>query len=260
VTNAYNTIEETLFGESPKSVTAHLIKADFYLMYAWRGRGNGTANQVTDKGWQMFRERLGEAEKALNEAWALDPRDEQIPVLMISIIEGQQKDRSEMEKWFQRAMKLNPNNYEACRNKLHYLLPQWYGSRDDMLEFGRECVASTNWGGHVPLILVDAHSEFVRTLNSDDHSSYWLLPDVWPDIKTGYEKYARLNPNASRFRYPYAAYAFRCGQFQAFNEQVNLIRKSDVQPNYNYFGGKKAFDKMVAFANQQGQTSNPSAK
>ena len=251
LTNAYNLIETTLSGNGSKPAAAKLVKADFYLIYAWRARGNGTADQVTPEGWRLFKERLAEAERALNKAWSDDPYDTQIPILMISIAEGQQKDRPEMEKWFQRAMKLDADNYQACRSKLHYLLPQWYGSRDDMLAFGRECVASTNWGGHVPLILVDAHSEFARTLKANDRTDYWRLPEVWPDIKAGYEKFSQTNPDATRFRYPYAAYAIRCGQWQDFDEQIKIIRKNDYEPDYNYFGGKAAFDKIVELANQQ---------
>jgi hypothetical protein len=117
-----------------------------------------------------------------------------------------------------------------------------------MLEFGRQCVASTNWGGHVPLILVDAHSEFDRTLPVVERNDYWLLPDVWPDIKAGYDKFAQLNPDETRFRYPYAWYAFRCLQTNDFVEQINLIRKNDGEVNYGYFGGEKAFDRAWAFA------------
>jgi tetratricopeptide (TPR) repeat protein len=250
LTNAYNSVITTLSGNGSKSAAVQLVKADFYLMYAWRARGNGNADQVTKEGWRLFRERLAEAEKALNKAWSANPDDAQIPTLMISIVLGQQKERPEMEKWFQRAMKLNPDNYQACRSKLHYLLPEWYGSRDDMLAFGRECVTSTNWGGHVPLILVDAHSELARTLNMNERKAYWGQPDVWPDIKAGYEKLSQTDPDTTRFRYPYAAYAFRCGQWLDFDEQIKIIRKNDDEPDYSYFGGKTAFDKMVELANQ----------
>ena len=78
------------------------------------------------------------------------------------------------------------------------------------------------------------------------------IADVWPDIKSAYEKYFELNPAATRFRYPYAAYAFRCGQWQGFDEQIKIIRQNDFDINYNYFGGRDVFDKMVALAQQQG--------
>jgi hypothetical protein len=249
LTNAYNTLETTLFKNGSKSAAAYLVRADFYLLCAWRARGNGSADQVAEEDWRLFHERLAESETALNKAWTLDPNSPQIPVLMLSVALGQQKPLPEMERWFQRAMKLEPADYQACRSKLHYLLPQWYGSREAMVAFGRECVAATNWAGHVPLTLVDAHSEFARTLpDANARNAYWQLPDVWPDIRAGYERFSEANPDATQFRYPYAAYAFRCGQWQDFNEQIKLIRQNDGEVRYNYFGGREAFNKMVAFA------------
>lgn len=260
MSNAYNQIASALAQKPDKAAMAEFIKATYYIQYAWQGRGHGTANQVTQEGWRLFHERLGIAEKALNRAWSLDPQDPQIPTLMISIVLGQNTGRPEMEKWFARAMKADPNNYQACRDKLHFLLPEWNGSRDDMLEFGRECVASTNWGGQVPLILVDAHIDIDREFSGDERHAYWSLPDVWPDIKAGYEKFAALNPDETHFRYPYAWYAFSCGQTNDFVEQINLIRKNDGEVRYSYFGGKEAFDKVWAMATGTDVTNTPTVK
>ncbi len=255
-TNAYNQVEAAASHSGAQTV-ADYIKAKFYINYAWRARGHGSANQVTQEGWRLFGERLKVARKALENAWSRDPQDPQIPTLMISVVQGEQSGRPEMEKWFARAMEADPNNYAACRAKLHFLLPEWYGSREDMLAFGRECVASTNWGGEVPLILVDAHGDFDRTLSGEDRHAYWLSPDVWPDIQSAYEKYVQLNPHETRFRYPYSWYAFACDQTNAFVQQINLIRQNDGQINYGYFGGKASFD--VAWAAATGGTVSTNA-
>ena len=61
-----------------------------------------------------------------------------------------------MEVWFNRAMALDTNNFDACMSKMQFLYPRWNGSREDMIAFGRECVASTKWGGGVPLTLAEA--------------------------------------------------------------------------------------------------------
>jgi len=257
---AYQQVSSGLNQKPDKADMADFIKATYYIQYAWQARGHGTADQVTKEGWQLFAERLGVAEQALNHAWSLDPQDPQIPTLMISIVLGQEGGRPEMEKWFARAMKADPNNYQACRAKLNFLLPRWYGSHDDMLEFGRECVASTNWGGQVPLILVDAHIDIDRELAGVSRHAYWLLPGVWADIKSSYEKFAALNPEETRFRYPYAWYAFSCDQTNDFIEQINIIRKNEGEVRYSYFGGKEAFDKAWSAATQADVTNIPTAK
>jgi hypothetical protein len=124
MTNAYDQVESALAHQSDKAAMADFIKATFYIQYAWDARGHGTADQVTQEGWRLFKERLDIAQKALEHAWSLDPQDPQIPTLMISVVLGQETGRLEMEKWFDRAMQADPNNYQACRAKLHFLLPE----------------------------------------------------------------------------------------------------------------------------------------
>ena len=251
LTNAYNAISVPLFKNWPRAAVSYLVKGKFYYEWAWKGRGGGYADKVTPERWKLFFSRLAEADKALNRAWRLDPQNDQIPTLMISVVEGRQRDRAEMETWFNRAMNLNTNNYQACLKKLHYLYPQWYGSREDMLEFGRQCVESTRWGGDVPLILVDAHLQCARRLPRSEQAGYWGRSDVWPDIRAAYEKFFQLNPAAEHTRNYYAWYAQACEQWPVFNEQIAALKEVD----FAVFGGKEEFDKMTARARA---AANPS--
>ncbi|HXT12992.1 MAG TPA: hypothetical protein VN873_15630 [Candidatus Angelobacter sp.] len=251
--DAYDGIQGPLFQNWPHTAAAYYLKARFYYRFAWQARGGGYANSVTEEGWKGFKENLAIADAAYRKAWSLNPKDVRIPTQMIEMTVSEQLDRKEMEQWFQRAMRLNTNNYDACSEKLRYLRPEWYGSRDDMLAFGRECAASTTWGGRVPLILVDAHYDCAVSLPQEDRAAYWKQPDVWPDIQSSYEKFFQLNPDVKDdYRYYYARYAFYCGQWQDFNKQVKLIRDADGTVNTAFFGGDEEFDKMMEQANAGG--------
>jgi hypothetical protein len=256
MTNAYNRLDAVMSGAHLNSATPEFIKATFYKTYAWEARGHGTADKVSQAAWDLFWDRLGIAGKALQKAYSRDPQDPEIPTAMIGIALGLQNDRAEMEKWFERAMKADPKNYQACRAKLNFLAPRWYGSRDDLLAFGRQCVANTNWAGQVPLTLVEAHRDFYRSLSGDDRKGYWLYSDVWPDIKASYERFAQANPDETHFRYPYAWYAFSCGQMEDFKEQIKIIRQNEKEVSYSYFGGKEAFDQLEAVANGKEPLTN----
>lgn len=248
----YEQMNKPLFENWPNAAVSYLLKAEFYISYAWCARGGGYANTVTEDRWQKFRERLDEAEKALGKAWTLDPKDSRIPTLMISLEHGQGKGKERMELWFTRAMELNTNNYDACAGKLLYLYPQWYGSRDDMLEFGRQCVQSDKWGGNVPLILADAHEQLARYIRDPPaKSAYWKQPDVWPDIKASFEKFFRLNPAEIGWRHNYARAAYTCEQWKDLNEQLKLLGPV----NYAFFGGSDEFDKMVRLAKEHAEQS-----
>jgi tetratricopeptide (TPR) repeat protein len=238
----YNRIEPTLFQNWPNASETWLIKGEAYYNMAWQSRGGGYANGVGDDKWKDFFAKLSTADDAIRKAWDINPKDVRIPTLMIRICEGRQKDRQEMELWFGRAMNLNPNNYDACSAKLHYLYPQWYGSRADMLAFGRECVTNTNWGGDVPLILVDAHSEYDRynRPTEEEQYAYWKDPEVWPDIKAAYERFFELNPDADGTYKNYAWYAYYAGQWSDFLSIAEKVRPED----YGFFGDKESFSQM----------------
>jgi tetratricopeptide (TPR) repeat protein len=242
----YAPVEQTLLKNWPDASQTWLLKGEAYYRMAWNARGTGYAKDLSADQQKTFFEKLAVAEPALEKAWKLDPTDARIPTFMIGVAEATQKERSEMETWFNRAMALNPNNYEACKAKLHYLYPQWYGSRDDMIAFGKECLSSKVWGGSVPLILVDAHSDYVTYCldNDAEKEAYWKQPDVWSDVKASFDRFFEMNPDAVQHYRNYAWYAFHAEQWDAFNQIVLKLGPAD----YYFFGGKDQLDKMVQYA------------
>lgn len=253
-TQAYDCIKTPMFNNWPNDYLTWLLKGDAYVQMAWLARGGGYAPNVSDQGWKAFFSNLTIADEALTNAWNINSNDERTPILMIRVAEGRQKRRDEMELWFSRAMAINPDCYDACEDKLHYLYPQWYGSREDMVEFGRQCVASTNWGGRVPLILSDAHREYWLYLEDPEaKTNYWKLPDVWPDIQSSFNRFFELNPDAVGYYHNYAWFAYQCQQWKTLNELIPKLGPV----NYAYFGGKDEFDKMLRLAKQNDGKSDP---
>lgn len=229
----------------------YLLEGEFYIKHAWKARGGGYADTVKPEQWKLFAERLELAEKAFLKGMEVDPKEGRLPSEMITVVSAQSKGLPEMRRWWEKAMEANPNNYNACDKLLGFLLPRWYGSREDMLAFGRECVASDKFGGTVPLILADAHYTYMNRDVRDD--KYWLLPDVWPDIKLSFERFFELNPKAISWRHNYARYAYWCQQWDALQEQIGLMG-DDI--NYSYFGGREKYDEMVKLAAEKGSATN----
>ena len=242
----YLSLEPIISKNWPADSSLYLLKGTFYKDYAWQGRGNSFARDVTDAGWTRFTERLAEAEKALAKGWELNPKDERIACAMITVELGQGKGRSRMETWFKRATDLDPNYYDAFHAKLYYLEPKWYGTPEEMLEFGRECVNSKKWGGHVPLILRDAHEALVRYLPAKEQAGYWKRSEVWKDINAAFEKFFALNPQDVGWRHNYALYAAKAEQWEVVNRQIPLLGEI----NYEFFGGQDAFNAMVREAKE----------
>lgn len=245
--SALTGLEDSLTKNWSKLAAHHLFKGRVYIKLAWEARGSRYADKVTELGWKGFEENVTLAEKALSEAWTLDPKDSRIPVEMITVELAQGKGRQRMELWFQRAMALDSANLSACNAKRNYLEPKWYGSASEMLAFGRECVASKVWKGRVPLILLDAHEGLAAYIKDpDERKAYWKQAEVWKDVKHAFERFFELNPEQIGWRHNYAKYAYLCEQWDDLNRQLKLLG----EVNYDFFGGKPAYDKMVRLAKE----------
>jgi len=85
---------------------------------------------------------------------------------------------------------------------------------------------------------LDAHTRLVRYVPDGKQKEYWKRPEVWKDLKAGFDKFFELCPDANGTRQRCALYAYRCEQWEELNKQLSLLKSVD----YDYFGGKEKFE------------------
>ena len=235
--NMFDTLYPPLERAMPHSAIPLVFKGQFYIDYAWDARGTDWASKVTPEGWKLMGERLSAAEQALTKAWELDPTNVDAPTLMLTVVLGQDKDRPEMELWFDRAMAAHPDNRAACDSKLHYLLPKWHGSTEEALAFGRECVNGNNWVADLPFVLILAHSTLAQDSGNPDQ--YYRLPQVWEDVQSAYVPYMDAKPDNNWLHSEYTSWAVRCGHLTEARQQFEKLGNKAVA---QAFGGPRAME------------------
>ena len=211
---------------------------------AWDERGTGFANSVKEGGFEGFGKHLKLAQAALETSWQMNPSNAYTAYLMMQVELGQGQGRDRMQQWFDRAMSLATNYYDAVKLMSFYLEPRWYGSEDEALEFARSCVASTNWGGRVPLVLPDVHHSLAAYHKLKDSPEYWHRSEVWDDVRSAYDRFFALNPGEFGYRHNYALDAYLCGHYAEFLAQARLFPWT----NFQYFGGEDRFHQMLTRA------------
>ncbi len=232
----------------PESLLPLLLKGEFYTSFAWDARGWGPANGVKPEGVAVIRERLALAESALTEAWTKKPDHAKAATLMLTVELGQGKGREVMETWFKRAMEADPNNLEACQNKMFYLEPKWYGSRDAMKDFGRELLKGGNFDARLPFLLVEAHH--TAATYEKYKSDYYKNEDVWKDIREVYSGYLEDFPEAAFERTQFARLAGQCGRYSDADRQFEILGdKADP----SVFGGVDSMNRRKADAAAKGR-------
>ena len=216
---------------------------EFHIAHAWNERGTGWSDSVSQDGWKAMAEHLHAARVALEKSWSIKPL-EKAGVAMLTVELGDSKNRQAMETWFNRVMWMNPASYDACERKMYWLQPKWHGSVAEMIGFGRECLTNTAWRGNVPLILYQSHrllATWYEQSKQGKMQDYWLLPNVWPDVKASFERYFEVNPLNTGWRHDYAKAAYDCRAWEDLRLQIPLLG----QINYEFFGGKEAYEKML---------------
>ncbi len=241
-------IEPLFVARWPEEARTLLLKGRFAVDDAWEARGSGWANTVTDEGWKVFRQRLGDAEQALNQSWKLDPTLPGTPLEFMRVELGQGRGRARMELWFNRAIVHPTSRYDALFQKLWYLQPRWHGSEEECLQVARDILKSDDFKGNCPLHLYHLHESLARYFG-DRRPEYWLEPHVWPDIKAAFERYFSLHETDNGWRHSYILCAYRCRQWATVNEELGKLD----YVNYAYFGGEEEFNRMKAEAQRHTQ-------
>jgi hypothetical protein len=198
---------------------------------------------VTPQGWKDFADRLAVASEVLKRAADLEPGNPDPPTYLLTVALGQGWSRDELDKWYQRALDADPDNYAAAEAVRYYLEPKWYGSPDEMIAFGRSCFETRNWHGNMAFMLVDAHIALAK--ESTNTEAYYRDAKVWADLSSVYIAYLQVYPKDDEVRSKYAYYACQCQQWTTANE---LFKQLGDNADDDVFGGKEKLQQMKADA------------
>ena len=110
---------------------ALLADAEAERLAAWRDRGGGFANSVTEEGWRGFAEHLEKAKAKALKAHELHPEFPDAAVLLLDIV-APQCDRAETDRWFAEVLLREVDNSDAWGTYRFHMLLRWGGSIEDL--------------------------------------------------------------------------------------------------------------------------------
>jgi len=188
----------------PESITAPVALADAYISYAWKARGGGFADTVTEDRWGLMGDRVEMAKELLVKARSLKTRCPYWYEAMqhVALLEGW--DKSAARALFDEAVSFEPHFYHYYREHVNFLLPKWYGEDGDAEEFANEVAARVD-GQEGAFFYFELASVINCQCGSDE---VHMARMSWPKIKQGYGALKQLYGTTSlkENRYAYMAY------------------------------------------------------
>ncbi|HKV99372.1 MAG TPA: hypothetical protein VJN96_06100 [Vicinamibacterales bacterium] len=224
-----------------------LLRTRFYALYAWDIRGTDLASKVKDEAWRPFKERLHEAEDAAAEAVALGSTDAVIPRSMSQVVKGLRGNLDELEAWFALGVAVDPGDRSWYEAKLDWLMPKWYGSIDEAVDYVNAARRTGSWNLRVPLLVVDLYDQLRLAIDLPQSTSLFDLPGACDDILPVYDAFLKRYPNAGWDRGRYVLTLADCRQWKEADRQMNLIAPDRLR--VGAFGGRDAYDtkrKLIA--------------
>jgi hypothetical protein len=215
--------------------TRLVVTGSFLIRHAWDARGRGLADTVTAEGRRLLARRMAEAEAALTEAHDLEPDRPEAATQMLWVCVGRGHPREEMERWFGRAMRAEPDNTAACNVKIEYLHPKWYGTAEDYLGFAWQCVRTRNVHGRLPFVPVAHFLVHYRVPRPTVHpnqladlQSAYGRPNVWVVTRTALTVLTRGDPEQGKLRGLFARLACVAGRYDVARRELTGVADAEA--------------------------------
>ncbi len=205
---------------------------------AWKARGNGFVDSVTEKGWAGYAQHLAQARQHFTAAWQLHPELPLAADRMIYVSLGD-SGIEEMRTWFDRAVAVQIDYRQAWSDFRWGLRPRWYGNPEAMLAFGVTAANTRRFDTDVPRILFDVISDLESELALPRGRHIYGRPDVWPHLQGMYEGYiAEASPAEAQtgWRSTYAAIACLAQKYDVAQAQLTALDWSPRRWNLSGWG------------------------
>jgi hypothetical protein len=202
-----------------------VLEGEFHISKAWKARGGGYANTVTEQGWKGFASHMDMARTNLAKAWKLRPDLPIAPSRMIYVALSV-SDAREMRLWFDRAIAAQIDYPNAWSDMRWGLRPRWHGSLEAMLALGKLAADTKRYDTDVPRKFVDVVWDIESEMQLAKGEHIYGREDIWPTMQQVYEGYVS-EPSAvegrSGWRSSYAIAAYVAGKYDLAKAQLEAL-------------------------------------
>jgi hypothetical protein len=186
---------------------------------AWRHRGAGVGETVTEQGFRRFERSLSTAQQALQEAAQADPNDGLAYAYLFRVHKGL-GDRRRLDQ-------ILPNFLAAARKPVGGLSmyadavsAKWLGDDKQALAFARAHADSAPPASHGLIPDVHFTCAVARAMSGDaEAEQYFLSPDVRAEVVAAHENFAAAAPESDTLTAQYAHSAFSLAFLQIRDAQ-----------------------------------------
>ena len=234
-----------LWAESkPRSLVATMAAIKVAKYRAWKARGRGSANTVTDEGWQEFRRQELKAWSLAQAAEQLGTVDPALYKEMLDLCKDLERPRSDLDTILGKLVAIDPAFDQAYIMVANYLLPRWHGSARELHDFAlrateqsRPAMGSATYARIAIVVALVERSKIVTA-----------YPFEYKRIKEAFQDLDGRYPNSGRTINFYAWFALVYGDLATARPLLDRIAQEWTTDGDEVWGGRAKFDHYRAAA------------
>ncbi|MHA3771796.1 hypothetical protein ACXR0O_09700 [Verrucomicrobiota bacterium sgz303538] len=189
----HDQIHKDWIAAKPASITARVAYADFLTEYAWRARGTGYANTVTQQGWQLFQQRMNAAHKVLVDARKLQEKDPYWWLVALQVARGEGWPKAQYDALVTEAKSVEPKFWGYHTERAFSLLPRWYGEEGDWETYAEQEAERPDGLG------AEMYARIVMNLRGYHENIFRETKASWPKTREGLEQLRKKYPKSLEF-------------------------------------------------------------
>jgi hypothetical protein len=224
----YQILEESPFVDKWVIET---VKGYGYLEQAWKEFDEYKKSHSAEE-WTEVRRKMKPVEEHFRKAYQLEPSQPFAAAGMVwASLVAAENPREKLREWFEKAIGAQfdfPMAYGIFANGIS---PRWYGSDQDLLNFGYQCLETKRFDTDVP-------NQYIRTVvnlgystTPENHYTYFVDPDVYTNCKRTFEGYLAAEVQKDAKPYYHSQYAIVAYHAGAYEDSLRNLKAVDFKLN-----------------------------
>jgi len=179
---------EKWYDARPREVYPAVVRANYFISWAWDARGTALAESVNQKQWVLFFERLNESIEMIDKAIELNPNHFYAYTKLLVL--GMAHPNIDIDEAISAMNQVNRHNFTAQKAIIYSLTERWGGDKGTALDYAYAFCNDEEEGSTFHALIAYAHIESWMDILEEALKArhYFLNEKVINDIFIAYEQ------------------------------------------------------------------------
>lgn len=200
---------------------ALMLQGEYFMRLAWKMRGGGFANTVTEQGWKDFEENVSRAAYFFTEAQKKYPLAPESAAALIETAHLQNRKLDNKVYYLKKALRSQADYFDAMSSYTWYSRPRWCGSTEGLLADAKMFFSLRNQHPRLARNGLHLLQAYLTEISAKDNISYFLRKGNYIEIKELFEKLAEISPLSSGEKMYWGTAALLAGDYSTCENLIN---------------------------------------